>query len=105
MKTDTKQTENTAESGNKSKPLLQDGFVYGEFAVSEYEVKQNKMGWNEIDYLKHYLKSNNCPIGTGWYAKILRDGIFKFKITNDFNIRSKKEYLRAYMCDGWETVL
>ena len=35
MKTDTKPTENTAENGNKSKPLLYDGIFVGQKVLDE----------------------------------------------------------------------
>ena len=70
MNTDTKPTENTAESGNKSKPLL--GEVYWTFNIAYLPVQveiieldsDNRMarinqGWISFDRL--YESEDKCP--------------------------------------------
>lgn len=77
-------------------------FIYSEFTVTIILMDNNKEGWSEIDFLKYHIKTNNLPQNTGWYAKKEINGVIYFKITNDYNIMDKKEYLRSYSRDGWK---
>lgn len=76
-------------------------YIYGDFSVTEIMVKRNTLNHTEYDYLEYYIKSNNLPEETKWYAKKLNKGIYHFKFTNNPNILQYKKYLEAYQDTGW----
>jgi hypothetical protein len=77
---------------------------YGEYQVSRAEVDQCIPHYNEIDFLKAWIKSSRLSVNTGWYARKVEPGVFKFLVTDNPNIRRKKEYLDALLVDGWEII-
>lgn len=73
----------------------------GTIAITETEVKYNKIGWTVFDFFKHHLKQFTVMSGAGWYAYKLENGIYYFKWA-DGNYRPSNKYLEALKKDGYE---
>ena len=73
----------------------------GSFAITEIEVKYNKMNWNVFDFFKDYLKREVNSPGAGWYAYKLEKGIYCFKWTDSKSKFPDKKYLDALKLDNW----
>jgi hypothetical protein len=76
----------------------------GSIAIAEIEVTHNNMNWNEFDFfdykLKFFTKDKNADIKAGWYAYILKDGIYYFRwCVNGYKL--PVEYLKALKKDGY----
>ncbi len=77
---------------------------YGQYSVSRAEVDQCIPHYDELDFLKSWIKRNRLSPSTGWYARKIEPDMFSFLVTDNPNIRRKKEYLDALLVDGWEVI-
>ena len=75
----------------------------GSYWVTDKEVKSNKMGWNEIDFVKLYFEpyKHSYP-GIGWYAYKFEDGIHRFLLRAGGNFKQSDKYLNELIKDGYK---
>jgi hypothetical protein len=73
----------------------------GEIAICETVVKYNNMGWGVFDFFKSELRQFTTNRTAGWYAYILRDGVFHFKWTEGYDRFPSDKYLNSLKEDGW----
>lgn len=74
----------------------------GQIAITKWEVENNEMGWNVFDFFKEILKHYSTSARAGWYAYILRDGIYYFLWTDsDISTRPSKKYLNLLKRYGY----
>jgi hypothetical protein len=72
----------------------------GQIAISKINVRYNKMGWNIFDFFKFELRYWSTSPRAGWYAYILRDGIYYF-LWSDNDYHPSQKYLDSLKKDGW----
>lgn len=72
----------------------------GSIAITEIEVKHNKMGWSVFDFFKASLERFTTSNRAGWYAYKLIDGIYYFLWCDEDHTPSEK-YLKALKKDGY----
>jgi hypothetical protein len=72
----------------------------GQIAILKLEVERNNMGYNVFDFFKDALSKYTTSTRAGWYAYILRDGVYYFLWTDYKKLPSKK-YLDLLKKDGY----
>jgi len=72
----------------------------GQIAIPEILVKNNKLGWNVFDFFKNELSQFATSAKAGWYAYILRDGVYYF-LWSDGNEWATEKYLDLLKKEGY----
>lgn len=110
MKNDTKPTENTAENGNKSKPLLQAVFLQNYISYG-LKVQVESIDGKEISHLTGLIIKNGFEIAqisnTDYYLCSPEENDFSIKlILRELSDLKKDEFFDLYMdlCEEMESI-